>query len=55
MKTRSLVAILILVLAVLIIAGSCTTRRKAISDEDFMEALSGTWVNTDYSKSRSQN
>ena len=48
MKTRTLISILILVLAVLIIAGSCATRRKAISDEDFMEAWSGTWINTDY-------
>jgi len=48
MKARTFVSILILVLAVLIIAGSCATRRKAISDEDFMEAWSGTWINTDY-------
>ena len=42
MKTRTFVLILILFLAVLIIAGSCATRRKAISDEDFIEAWSGT-------------
>ena len=42
------------VFAVLIIAGSCATRRKAISDEDFMEAWSGTWINTDYGKSNPQ-
>jgi hypothetical protein len=47
MKTRMLVSILILVLAVLIIAGSCVTRRKAIAEEDFFEAWSGTWINTD--------
>ena len=50
MKTRMFVSVLILVLAVLIIAGSCATRRKAISDEDFMEAWSGTWINTDYGR-----
>ena len=52
MKTRMLVSILIIILAVLIIAGSCATRRKAISDEDFMEAWSGTWINTDYGEKR---
>jgi hypothetical protein len=48
MKIRTLVSILILVLAVLIIAGSCATRRKAIAEEDFFQAWSGTWINTDY-------
>jgi hypothetical protein len=36
----------------MVIAGSCATRRKAISDEDFMEAWSGTWINTDYGRGR---
>jgi hypothetical protein len=49
MKTRTLVSILILVLAVLIIAGSCATMKKEISETDFFEAYSGTWINTDYS------
>ena len=35
-------------MAVFIIVGSCATKRKAISDEDFIEAWSGTWINTDY-------
>ena len=48
MKIRTLVLILIIALAVQTFAGSCATRRKVISDEDFMEALSGTWINTDY-------
>ena len=48
MKTRTLVSILILIVAVPIMAGSCATRRKAISEEDFFEAWSGTWINTDY-------
>jgi len=48
MKTRTLVSILILILAVLIIVGSCATKRKAVSDEDFFEVWSGTWINTDY-------
>jgi hypothetical protein len=48
MKTRTLVSILIFVFVVLVIAGSCATRRKAISDEDFFDVWSSTWVNTDY-------
>ena len=48
MKTKTLVSILILVLAVLIIAGSGETKRKTISEEDFFESWGGTWINTDY-------
>ena len=47
-QTRAFVSILILVLAVLIIVGSCATKKKAISEEDFLEAFSGIWINTDY-------
>ena len=36
-------------MAVFIIVGSCATKQKAVSDEDFFEVWSGTWVNTDYS------
>jgi len=50
MKTRTFVSILLLVFFVLIIAGGCATRRKVISDENFMEVWSGTWINTDYGK-----
>ena len=47
MKTRTYVSILILVLAVLIIAGSCATGKKAyVMQED--EELFGTWINPDY-------
>ena len=45
MKTRMLVSILILVLAVMIIAGSCATRKKAVSMEDASEIRSGIWIN----------
>ena len=45
MKTRTLVSILILVLAVLIIAASCATRKIAISDEELSDAYTGTWIN----------
>jgi len=48
MKTRSFLSILILVLAVLIIAGSCVTKRKAIADEDLSKAYTGTWINEEY-------
>jgi ABC-type antimicrobial peptide transport system permease subunit len=47
MKTRTFVSILILVLAVLIIAGSCVTGKKAYKAKD-KEELYGTWVNPDY-------
>ena len=48
MNVRKLVSILILIMAVLIIFGNCTTTKKAISEEDFFKTWSGTWVNTDY-------
>ncbi len=54
MQTRTFISILILVLAVLIIAASCATRKKAISDTDFFEAYSGTWINKDYSGGRDE-
>jgi hypothetical protein len=50
MKTRSLVSILILVLALLIVVGSCATGKKAyVAKED--EELFGTWINPDYDAS----
>ena len=50
MKTRTLVSISILVLAVLIIVGSCATGKKTyVAKED--EELYGTWVNPDYNYS----
>jgi hypothetical protein len=49
MKTRTFVSILILVLAVLIVVGSCATGKKAqMSEEDLIKKLRGTWVNEDY-------
>jgi hypothetical protein len=48
MKTKAIVSILILTLVVLIVAGSCATRKIAISEEDLLEAFSGIWINTDY-------
>ena len=50
MKIRSLVSILILVLAVLINTGSCATGKKAyVAKED--EELFGTWINPAYDAS----
>jgi hypothetical protein len=48
MKTGRFVSILLLVLAVLYVVGSCATKHMVISDEDFFELYSGTWVNPDY-------
>ena len=50
MKTRTLVSILILILAVLIITGGCATRKKAISIEDASEIRSGIWINEAYNE-----
>ena len=49
MKSRTLIMILILILSVLASIGSCATKRKVISDEEFLEVWSGTWINIDYS------
>jgi len=49
MKTRTIVSILILILTVLIVAGSCAIGKKAqMSEEDLYEKLNGTWVNENY-------
>jgi hypothetical protein len=49
MKARTLISILILVLAVLIIAGSCVPGNEASAKEiDIYKKLSGTWINKDY-------
>jgi hypothetical protein len=48
MKTKTFVSILILVLAVLIVVGSCATRKKAISIEEASKIRSGIWVNELY-------
>ena len=50
MKTRMFVSNLILVLAVLIIAGSCATGKKASVAKDD-EEFYGTWSNPDYDES----
>ena len=49
MKTKALGSTLILLLAVLIISGSCATGKKAqIPDKVLFKKLNGTWVNEDY-------
>ena len=48
MQTRKIVSLLILVLAVLTIAGSCATKQKTISEEDLLNVIQGTWINTEY-------
>jgi hypothetical protein len=48
MKTRGLVFSFISVLTVIALTGGCATVKKAISEEDFFETWSGTWVNTDF-------
>jgi len=52
MKARALVSIVILVLAVLIIAGSCATNRKTYVSSDYvLKELTGTWYNEEYENS----
>ncbi len=54
MKTRTLASILILVLAVLIIAGSCATQKTTQTEKLFEpldnDELTGVWVNTEYAE-----
>ncbi len=49
MKNRTLISVLILIMAVLIIAGSCATGKKIISVDDAMKQFEGVYVNTEYS------
>jgi len=44
-QTRTSILILILVFVILVIAGSCATRKKAISIEEASELRSGIWIN----------
>ena len=48
MKTRTTVLISFLVFGVLIVAGSCATRKIAISDEELSNAYTSTWINEEY-------
>ena len=52
MKARTFVSILILVLAVMVIAGSCATMKQAISIDDAMKEFAGVYVNTEYDGNR---
>jgi len=54
MKTRTLTLSVILISVVLVFIGNCAKTKKAISEEDFFEAWSGTWINLDYGKSHPQ-
>ena len=56
MKTRRLVSILIVVLAVLIIAGSCATSKKVyISEDNLYAELTGIWNNEEYERPTVEN
>jgi beta-lactamase regulating signal transducer with metallopeptidase domain len=48
MRAGRWIAGVIFVLALTLMVGSCATTKQAISEADFFEAFSGTWVNTDY-------
>jgi hypothetical protein len=54
MKTRTLLSTLIFVLAVMVIAGSCATQKKASYEKGFYiptrdDVIHGIWINMDYS------
>ena len=54
MKNRTLVSILIIIMAVLIIAGSCDTQKKSTNEKGFYiptrdDVIHGIWINMDYS------
>ena len=56
MKTRILVSIMILVLAVMVIAGSCATKKEIVAEKEFYvpkfdEEINGTWINEEYNSS----
>ena len=48
MKTRMFVSVLLIVLFIFIAVGGFAKRLKAISNDDFFKAWSGTWINTEY-------
>jgi hypothetical protein len=48
MKVRTFISILILVSGILIVVGSCATKRMAVSHEDVTQKIDGTWINPDY-------
>jgi beta-lactamase regulating signal transducer with metallopeptidase domain len=45
MKTTKLALVCTLVVAAIVIIGSCASSRKTIAEKDFITAWSGTWVN----------
>ena len=49
MKYRNFLLLCGILLIAIALIGSCATRKKAISEEEFVEAYSGTWINTEYS------
>jgi len=49
MKTKMVISISILGLAVIIIAGSCAIGKKMITVDDAMKRFEGVYVNIEYS------
>jgi beta-lactamase regulating signal transducer with metallopeptidase domain len=47
-RTKDFILIALLISAFIALLGSCATTKKAISTEDLLNALSGTWVNAEY-------
>jgi beta-lactamase regulating signal transducer with metallopeptidase domain len=47
MKVRNFILLCTILLIAIALIGSCATRRKAISETDFLETISGTWIGQD--------
>ncbi len=51
MKTRTLISVLIFIMAVLVIAESCATGQRAhVNKKISIDETYGTWVNSDYNE-----
>lgn len=48
MRLRNFILLCGILLIAIALIGSCATRKKAISEENFFEAYSGTWINIEY-------
>ena len=48
MKPRNFILACVIIVLAIAVLGSCATRRKAISEDEFMSAYTGTWINIEY-------
>jgi hypothetical protein len=48
MKPKNFILACVIIALAIAVLGSCATRRKAISEQEFMSAYTETWINTEY-------